>query len=69
MEGEECEGNMKKCNVCAKWLKKKSFAKHKKICGDGVASEAHTMPIARRYVPKTSPYPSCERELSTTNMA
>ena len=59
-EGEECEGDSKKCNVCEKWLKKKSFSKQ---------GEAHTMPIARRHVPKTSPCPSCGRELSTTNMA
>ena len=31
---------------------KKSFAKRKKACGDVVPREAHTMPIARKHVPK-----------------
>ena len=67
--GDECDGDMAKCPVCGKWMKKKSLSKHKKKCGDGAMEEAHTMPFARKHVPKTKPCPSCGRELSTTNMA
>ena len=66
--GEECEADMKKCGGCGKWLKKKSMPKHKRIGQDSAGEEAHTMPFARKQVPKSTPCPSCGRVLSLTNM-
>ena len=68
-EGEECDGDRKKCNNCGKWLKKTSLSGHKKICGDRAMNEAHTLPMARRHVPKTAPCPKCGRDLEKSNMA
>ena len=67
-DGEEWDGDKKKCGTCGKWLKHKSLTQHKKRCG-GSDVGARTISFARKYVRETKPCLSCGRVLSATIMS